>query len=746
MKSIKNVQNKYLVEILFTVILFFEHGKSGTMNEQCNVENNTTLICNYLPKSLPRQYEHVRILDFMRKGEYISVNSSRFKDESWANVRIIEFNNTVDGKYSLTFSRECFQGLRSLKELKIHISFLELEADAFVGLPLVHTLDVSNCYRLVVSDICNELKNKSALPGLKNLILSGIGAYNNGNNINKTDAEHLQSRNLTKVDLSQTQIKFINVTAMSETLKSLNNLNFSHSVINNMWVTNIVQRDLENLKVLDVSHSVFPTNIVPIITGMYDLVNLTGRYSDVTFKIGLRNVFTPMIINISNILHEGVSVSVHNCTLILDEPLDWKVQQLIVSKNNLKHIDLEVVCQIFKIISIRHLDLSDNGLEMIHLFKCLPNLEIINLSKNKMFKMLEKNASLFEKLFASNNKLRDIDLSNNHLPSLPKNMFKYNRNVETIDLSYNNLEQLHFDLTNLYRLRLLDVSSNMIKIFDDFSISILNGIPCVDDRCSVVMTSNPLLCSTCSCKTSIKWILSSSLVNTEQRGLLCVTEDEVLVKVDESIARKIQTLCDRKMKIIVSTVSSIVSLLTVCVIVTTVYRSKRRLRRKRNMETVISRFITGEDQYEFVAFLTYSSKDEDFVEDHVIDPLNENLKLMIGTDRNLICTGDQHLRPGFRVHDETDLCIERASVVIVIVSDNYCRSSYCRNEFDQAYLQRKPIVLMMLGNVNEELMMPTLKRLYKRDVRVLWKTENGQFVLTTSWENICSSILEKVQV
>jgi hypothetical protein len=61
-------------------------------------------------------------------------------------------------------------------------------------------------------------------------------------------------------------------------------------------------------------------------------------------------------------------------------------------------------------------------------------------------------------------------------------------------------------------------------------------------------------------------------------------------------------------------------------------------------------------------------------------------------------------------------------------------------------MQGKPIVLMILGNVEEELMMPSLKSLYRRNVRILWKVDNNEFVLSTTWGNVCNSLLEKTQV
>ena len=741
-------KNAYIIKILVTVILFIElgHGKAETMNEKCDEENNTTLICNYIPKSLKRQYHHVRIFDFKRENKLLSINSSSFTDKSWTKVHSIEFNDSI----GMEASRGCFQGLRSLKELRIHVADFHLDAEAFIGLPLVHTLDVSKCVRLSLEDISNALKDKSTLPGLKNLILAEIGDYRSINNtINSKNAAYLLQRNITNFDISRTQIHFINITAVSKILKTSNShlsINISQSVIAELAAADIDSKDLINIRELDLSHLVLPASALPF-AWRYVMSHQTVKYSDITFKNDLQHFFTPSIVNMSMILSNRVSmVGCYNCTIMLDEPLNWKVKQLILRKNNVKYLDVKIVCQIHKLTSIHHLDLSENGLELIHPMACLPNLEIFVLSKNKLFRMLANEPRDFEKLFASFSKLREINLSNNNLSKVPENLFKYNRNIEIIDLSFNDLVQVHSDLKDLHRLRVFDVRNNMIKVLDEVSINSLNGIPCVDDYCSVLMASNPFLCSTCSCKSSIDWLLSSTLGKTDQQALQCITENEVLVNVDESIPRKIQAICNRKIVIIVTTVGLIVFFLIVSTTGFLLYRRYRKHQRKRKMDTVIARFITGEEQYEFVAFLSYSSMDDQFVQDHVIDPLNENLRLMIGTDRDLVCTGDQHLRPGFRVFDDTDLCLDRASVVIVVVSDNFCRSSYCRMEFDQAYLKKKPIVLMLLGHVDEELMMPTLKTLYKRDVRILWKNENGQFVLTTTWENVCSSVLEKVEI
>jgi hypothetical protein len=73
----------------------------------------------------------------------------------------------------------------------------------------------------------------------------------------------------------------------------------------------------------------------------------------------------------------------------------------------------------------------------------------------------------------------------------------------------------------------------------------------------------------------------------------------------------------------------------------------------------------------------------------VFNQLGDILKEITGIDRTLICDGDQNLRPGFYVLDETILCMQRSAVVIVVVSNHFCQSNYCDTELSQAYDLKK---------------------------------------------------------
>lgn len=97
------------------------------------------------------------------------------------------------------------------------------------------------------------------------------------------------------------------------------------------------------------------------------------------------------------------------------------------------------------------------------------------------------------------------------------------------------------------------------------------------------------------------------------------------------------------------------------------------------------------------------------------------------------------------MHNETYRCFDNACVLTVVASNNFCNSPFCRSELDQAYVKGMPIVLMFIEHVDEDLMTPTMKQLYQNNVRILWDVEDGEYVLKTTCENVCTSMLDLVQ-
>ena len=80
--------------------------------------------------------------------------------------------------------------------------------------------------------------------------------------------------------------------------------------------------------------------------------------------------------------------------------------------------------------------------------------------------------------------------------------------------------------------------------------------------------------------------------------------------------------------------------------------------------------------------------------------------------------------------------------VLFVISNDFCNSEFCKFELTQAYELQKHIVLMIEDNTNEDLMPCDILHVFKNNARIIWRYQDDELVLKTTWENICRSILD----
>ncbi|XP_053400757.1 toll-like receptor Tollo [Mercenaria mercenaria] len=406
--------------------------------------------------------------------------------------------------------------------------------------------------------------------------------------------------------------------------------------------------------------------------------------------------------------------------------------------------------QNFQRLKTIDLEMYENSMEFIHpsLLAIVPNLQSLDLSDNFINAMAVENFTLFETLLKPLKQLKTVYLSNDGLRRLPSTFFEGNMHLEVIDLSSNWLKHVTFNLGTLKHLRELNLCNNNIVRLGQDSLNNLNNLLNFvngTQEIEITLLFNPISCAECGDRNSIDWILGAIKSNLTNTDLQCQQENGTKEEINKATLEKLQTLCRRKVHIKVSAITVGIVLLVIISLSVIIYKRRKIMKHRKNKAEVLSRLRDGENAYEFVAFLGYSSDDENFVNTYVINQMNETLQQIIGINRNLICTGDKYFRPGRMVHDEIATCLERSCVMVVLISDLYCSSVYCRSEFDQAHIYGKPIVLMVRGHVDEDMMSPAMKQLYRKNARVLWSEENGEYVLKTTWENVCSSILDLIK-
>ncbi|KAL4229786.1 MTH538 TIR-like domain (DUF1863) [Mactra antiquata] len=729
--------------LLLSLVSRYECTPSSKCDEHCLYLDSNTLICTNIPSCVPDGVNRVKVEDTSIK--YPMVTNLNFTGRNWNKVTYLQLLDfAVYGSRLWTISNASFVALDSLRELHVSIKHLKIDSNALVGLPAVKVIDFSCSTSLNFNDMRTLFNGTNKVANVNEFNLWEWDDGGKTYNFDDTFVDMLYPRNITKIDVRSSGINVLNITTVFKRWPNLRSFNVSYSLIKDIYIEDLQFNDVENVDILDISGIGLPefgSRILPQINEFNNSVyNLKDQHRF------LRAVLSFPRINASGIFGSPISLSVNNYTIDSEENVHFYVKELELKKNNLNRLDLRIK-EPTKITSdLVYLGLSSNDIEYLHhsLLSCMPNLTRLDLSNNFLYKMVAEDILQFETMLSGVPVLENINLSKNNLTNIPSNYFRSSKMLVSIDLSFNRLHLITFDVSELQRLQLLDLSSNDIKFLDSASLQFLSIIPRSIENNSMILTSNPISCSQCRDKSFLQWILSTKTVNVKSQNLKCINEEGRHVEIDDVITSAVQYICIRNSVIISSTLSAMF-LLTSSVSLT-VWLYRRRIRRNQlsHRNAMIEKIQQGQGKFNYAAFLSYSSEDGKFVANKVIPDLERHLHAMtrVNNDRKLICTGDANLRPGFYVHDEIDTCIDLCSVVIILVTEEYCKSNYCTSELEKAYIKRRPVILMFKDYVNENLMTKTMKDLYKRNVRILWMKQNEEYILQTSWENVCTAILD----
>ncbi|KAL4218597.1 Toll-like receptor 7 [Mactra antiquata] len=733
------------------------NSRTSAVNSTCSLSTET-LTCNYVPEEIPDGVLSVTIKDFMLDKDLFVTHDELFQSESWKNVKYLTFKDDQDISSTRFILKDAtLINLHQLKMLRIHMnSILIFEPNAFLGLENVNTLDFTGCTGLHLYRLRKALNGLDKVPNLEHLSLQGVYSYD-GLNFDRTFISCLHGKPLKTLDFSKTHIASFEV-AFLWTISDLEFINVSRvtfEVSDSYQFANVTPADVHRMGV-DISYSTAGSLANPFSSNTFANLKIPFVEDSIPWSL----YFALRMLNISG-FNVGQPCRLYNIEIWSVHKFKILINQLIAKRNKLQRLDINLDCDNFDISSIIHFDLSENTLEYLHpsLPNCMTGLEHLDLSVNNLNDMLKENEQLFGQLLNNTERLKYISLASNQLVDLPDDFFEGNKNLVAINLAGNRLTQVHFKLHHLKHLSFIDLSSNNIRILDSMTMKQLDAMridlePNVDNTDNMKMTSrdgyissirkvrlkgNPFSCDACETLSSIRWLVSTTITESSPDELTCKGEDDTNISLRDAVV-VVEGICERKMKIIVITITSVVGS-AICVgAVLMIYIRRRRALKQRRRHDIIE--LLRQDETRFAVFLSFCNEDDEFVQENVIGPLNDGLQRIVGTERNLNCIGDVEYRTGRYVHDEFLRCIELCTVFLCVVSDNYCNSSYCVQEFDLATQKTKPVILMMKGDVDIGLMTPTMQLLFRNQVRVLWEENNGEYRLKTSWENVCESILD----
>ncbi|KAH3841001.1 hypothetical protein DPMN_114459 [Dreissena polymorpha] len=389
------------------------------------------------------------------------------------------------------------------------------------------------------------------------------------------------------------------------------------------------------------------------------------------------------------------------------------------------------------------LDLSRNGIEFLNekAFSSLVGLKTFLLSENKLGKMAKTYTEMFARLFSSYNNLSFLDLSHNSIDSIPHELFLSNTHLVHVDLSQNRLTEVTFKCRHLKALEVLNLRGNMLTVLDAATQATLDNVP---HTTFIQISENAFTCSACQDYSTIGWMIKHQKV-IDYDHLRCRNENENFVNVTQTIQKYLKDVCEKplKIKITIYVTVGIATLFCVtgCASAYIIVKRRKHRRQTRQRLDTITKLLDG--RLEFLVFLQYSSKDENFVHTNVYPHLDGHLRRLVPIDNDVISFGDKDFRVGKSILDETIRCTKSSAAVMLLLTDNFVNSEYCLNEFDVAYRVGKPVIMMLKGDVDMTRAPPVIRDLFHTYVRVLWKCDdNGEYSMTTSWENVCHAILE----
>ncbi|KAL4225689.1 positive regulation of nucleotide-binding oligomerization domain containing 1 signaling pathway [Mactra antiquata] len=704
--------------------------------------DDKVLKCNYIPHDIPNGWTKV----YIEMSHFdVVCNNASFQAKNWQQVKTLKIIYS-DVTTHLQICRGCFQKLTNLQYIGLNVyNYFSVFPGSFIGTNSVQVLDMSGSQRLHWHEFLQALNETAVLPNLGEMNLDSVGIILGSVDLNKAVFDIAVFRSISRINFSGMQLSNLNLTALMTSMLHLKYLNVSNVNLND-FTFHVNPNFYNRLETLDLTDLIVPKYVTSD-----DFVVYNIHVPFVRFNANFQFLFTVETLNVSGIMRHA-KVEIHNCELILNKFIPMRTTYIVMKRNNIKFLDIRVTGDLkYRNTSLKELDLSQNTMEILHpdVLSLFPNLESLRVAENSLNNMLQSDATLFEKLFNSNQKLKLLDLSSNNLESIPRRQFKENHALEVLVLSNNNLQCVHFIINNLAHLKTLDLRNNRISNLDSASLSNLDKLVLKlpsSQQFTLKINSNPISCSKCDSKPFIEWLTHTKCVDLSTDQLKCTAENENVENINESTVKNLTSICQR-VPILVACLSVLGLVLVVGTITVYVIVRHRKIHLKHmKLEQLLHNIHQGQGQFEFVAMVSYNSEEEEFIRQNVLDQLNANLKEIVGTgpDRELVLIGDRYFRPGFMLHNEIAACLERVSMVILLITNSFCNSGYCLSELDQAWMQRKPMILMFKEEVEEDLMTPLMKNLYKNKARILWRLEDGEYVLKTTWKNICNSILEVI--
>ncbi|KOX77951.1 Protein toll [Melipona quadrifasciata] len=335
----------------------------------------------------------------------------------------------------------------------------------------------------------------------------------------------------------------------------------------------------------------------------------------------------------------------------------------------------------------------------------------------KKLKVLFLNSSNIEivqnRSFNGLRDLEDLHLQDNKIRELKGHEFEGLDALKLLYLHRNRIASIGNDtFSSLRSLRVLRLESNRLTTL---AVWTLPG------SIEVSLSGNPWSCECDYVQSYREWIREPNVRVTDASALRCVSVDnDVHRNYTKTIIEK-QVLQDYLPLLIATLVGSLLVVL-LCML-GFVFRQELRVWFHSRFGVRIfyrNQEVDRDDRDKlFDAFISYSSKDEAFVAEELAPVLET------GNPRYKLCLHYRDFPVGSFIADTIVQAVESSKRTIMVLSENFIKSEWCRFDFKSAHHQvlrdrRRRLILVLVGDVHQRDLDPDIRLYLKTNTYLQW--------------------------
>ncbi len=324
-----------------------------------------------------------------------------------------------------------------------------------------------------------------------------------------------------------------------------------------------------------------------------------------------------------------------------------------------------------------------------------------------------------------------LDLEGTGLDILNENEFEHVPNLEILNLSRNSLRQFEVNISGLWKLSLLNISGNLISVLPPVVRDHLDTLAS-SSNITVDLSGNSFLSCHCQNLDFVRWMKKSPVTFAARDATLCTHPNVGVVQPWGVNLGDLSAFCfPSYTEIILTAVFSSVSATALIFVIFMCYRKRWTVRFY--LHALKSAWSRDENRnkkltfkkYTYSAFVVYSSEDRRWVHDVLMKKLEEEHNMRL-------CIHYRDFKPGYFIEDTIVESIDRSRKTILILSPDFLKSDWCYFEYKMARQvlvteRRDVIVLVILKSLPGKYLSRSLSKMLQKKTYLEWTTDpDGQ--------------------